>query len=393
VSPGSGTGSGTFQVTAGAGPGGIITVSSPGATGSPQIQVNVAAATAGAPFGSFDTPANNITGVAGAIAVTGWALDSVEVTKVDIWRDPLAGEAAGSNGLVYIGDAVFVADARPDVEALYPTTPFNYRAGWGYLLLTNFLPNNNGGAGGPGNGAYNLHAIAHSKSGAPLDLGTRTITVDNAHATKPFGTIDTPGQGGTASGSAYINFGWALTQNPNVIPFDGSTITVYVDSVAVGHPTYNQFRSDIANLFPGHANSNGAVGFFYIDTTRLANGVHTISWTVFDNAGHGDGIGSRFFNVQNSGGGGSAEPMHSLNAEAAEQAPVEIDQLGRVELELGAVSGRLLVAGEQRPLPIGSTLKGGVFYWQPPAGFLGDYHMVFERADGRAARVRIKVGN
>jgi subtilisin family serine protease len=391
--PSSGTGSGTFQVTASAGPGGIVTVSSQGASGSPQIQINVTPVTPGAPFGSFDTPANNITGVAGAIAVTGWTLDSIEVAKVDIWRDPIAGEATGSNGLVYIGDAVFVADARPDVEALYPAAPLNYRAGWGYLLLTNFLPNNNGGAGGPGNGAYNLHAIAHNKSGTLLDLGTRTINVDNAHATKPFGTIDTPGQGGTASGSAYVNFGWALTQNPNAIPFDGSTITVYVDSVPVGHPTYNQFRSDIANLFPGHANSNGAVGFFYIDTTKLANGVHTISWTVFDNVGHGDGIGSRFFNVQNNGGGASAEPEHSLNVEAAEQAPVEIDQLGRVELQLGAVSGRLLVAGEQRPLPIGSTLKDGVFYWQPPAGFLGEYRLVFERADGGSTRVRIKLGD
>jgi hypothetical protein len=177
-----------------------------------------------------------------------------------------------------------------------------------------------------------------------------------------------------------------------VIPFDGSTITVYVDSVPVGHPTYNQFRSDIASLFPGHANSNGAVGFFYIDTTKLANGVHTISWTVFDNVGHGDGVGSRFFNVQNNGGGPSAEPEHSLDTEAAEQVPVEIDQLGRVELQVGAVSGRLLVAGEQRPLPIGSTLKDGVFYWQPSAGFLGEYQLVFERADGSATKVRIKVG-
>src|SRR5260370_5198534 len=169
VSPSSGVGSGTFQVAVSAGPGGVVTVSSPGASGSPQIQVNVTAVTPGTPFGSFDTPANNITGVAGAIGVTGWALDSVEVTKVDVWRDPIAGEAAGSNGLVYIGAAVFVADARPDVEGLNPGSPLNYRARWGYLLLTNFLPNNNGGAGGPGNGPYNLHAIAHNKSGTILD--------------------------------------------------------------------------------------------------------------------------------------------------------------------------------------------------------------------------------
>ena len=69
---------------------------------------------------------------------------------------------------------------------------------------------------------------------------------------------------------------------------------------------YNQFRSDIASLFPGYANSGGAVGFYHINTTTLANGVHTISWNVFDTLGRGEGLGSRYFNVLNTGGGGSA---------------------------------------------------------------------------------------
>jgi hypothetical protein len=77
------------------------------------------------------------------------------------------------------------------------------------MLLTNFLPNN-GGSPGPGNGTYRLHAIATNKAGQSFDLGTRSITVDNAHAAKPFGTIDTPVQGGTASGNAFVNFGWAM---------------------------------------------------------------------------------------------------------------------------------------------------------------------------------------
>src|SRR5260370_27594213 len=86
-----------------------------------------------------------------------------------------------------------------------------------------------------------------------------------------------------------------------MIPIDGSTITVVMDGVSVGHPTYNQFRPDIANLFPGYANSVGAVGFFHINTTTLANGVHTISWNAYDNLGRGEGLGSRYFNVQNTG--------------------------------------------------------------------------------------------
>jgi hypothetical protein len=81
----------------------------------------------------------------------------------------------------------------------------------------------------------------------------------------------------------------------------------------MGHPTFNQFRSDIPSFFPGLCNSDGAVGFFYIDTTKLANGLHTIFWVAYDNAGHGDGLGSRYFTVGNAGGDNMPardEPIH-----------------------------------------------------------------------------------
>jgi hypothetical protein len=115
----------------------------------------------------------------------------------------------------------------------------------------------------------------------------------------PFGTVDTPTQGGTASGTTFVNFGWALTPNPNIIPIDGSSIWVFIDNLPVGHPVYNNYRADIASLFPGLQNSMGAVGYYYIDTTTLSDGIHTISWTATDSAGHAQGLGSRFFNVQN----------------------------------------------------------------------------------------------
>ena len=72
-----------------------------------------------------------------------------------------------------------------------------------------------------------------------------------------------------------------------------------IDGAPVGHPTYNRFRSDIAALFPGLMNSGGAVGFFHIDTTKLANGIHNIDWVATDSAGHTGGIGSRNFFVSN----------------------------------------------------------------------------------------------
>jgi hypothetical protein len=95
------------------------------------------------------------------------------------------------------------------------------------------------------------------------------------------------------------NFGWALTPPPAAIPTDGSTIWVYVDGVPLGHPVYNNYRSDIATLFPGYTNSAGAIGYYQLDTTALANGMHEIAWSVTDNLGRVNGIGSRYFWVLN----------------------------------------------------------------------------------------------
>ena len=249
--------------------------------------VAVTVAAPAPPFGSLDTPADNIA-ASGELGVTGWALDAAAIKEVDIYRDPVAGEPTG---LVFIGKADIVRGARPDVQAAFPTFPNNDAAGWGFMILTNMFPNG-------GNGAFKLSVIAVNYAGLTTLLGTRHVTGANAASLLPFGTIDTPSQGQTVSGTL-VNFGWALTPAASGIPVDGSTINVYVDGIAVGHPVYNQFRSDIATLFPGRFNSNGAVGYYMIDTTLLTNGLHSISWSVRDNAGQLNGIGSRYFRVQN----------------------------------------------------------------------------------------------
>ena len=382
------------------------------------------------PFGSFDTPVHGTSGIAGSVPVTGWALDDVEVTGVKIMRDPHPSDppaAIGGDGKVFIGDATFVEGARPDVEAAYPGYPRNTRAGWGYMLLSNFLPNG-------GNGTFNLYAVAADGDGQPVTLGMKTIACDNAHAVKPFGTIDTPAQGGDASGAAFVNFGWALTPQPGTIPLDGSTITVFVDSVPVGTlnvppNVYNQYRPDVSGGFPGLNNTAGPVGAFFLDTTKYANGVHTIAWSVTDDLGRIDGIGSRYFNIVNPGA--SPENAPALKARAT-NAPdlsvlpissrpvlvktddgleasfqprfpdadgilrIAIPEVNRVELDLrgGAAapkaplgrtrfSGYLLASDELRPLPVGSTLNPltGRFSWMPGPGFLGTYRFAFIRID------------
>jgi hypothetical protein len=379
---------------------GQVFISDPKAFDSPQIiEIYLKVYEAGGdspPFGVIDTPLNGST-VFGSLPVTGWALDDVEVKKIEIKRSPHPDDpevVIGPDGLVYIGEAVFVKGARSDVEALYPDFPKADRAGWGYMLLTHFLPRQ-------GNGPFRLYAIAEDSSGHRVQLGYKDVICDNASSPYPFGTIDTPAQGGTASGSAYVNFGWALTPWPKEIPRDGSTILVWVDGLPLGHPVYNQYRADIATLFPGYKNTDGAVGYYYLDTTKLANGVHTIAWSVVDDEGFTSGLGSRYFEVENLGESQLLSPgcpgwlvedysgrlqikMEDYLGSLIEVKSEEVSLI-RFQLE-GRGAGWFIGWGKERkdPLPIGSFLdkKTGLFSWWPGPGFLGRFELHFALTDG-----------
>jgi hypothetical protein len=400
--------------------------------------------TSATPVGTVDTPANMTTGVTGAIPFTGWALDDVEVLRVMICRAAVGAEmppasdpnCAGASQM-FVGFAVFIDGARPDVQAAYPGMPVNTKAGWGFMVLTNMLPDIQSGQPAGGNGQFQFFVYAQDRDGHALLLGTRTMTCANANATKPFGAIDTPTQGGVASATNFVNFGWALTPQPKLIPLNGSTMTVMVDGSPLGPVDYNHERSDIEALFPGYQNTagtNGAVGFRVIDTTLLTNGLHTISWTVTDSGGEIEGIGSRFFTVSNGSGAltaaadghASGRGMPSgpvIAATPPDDAPVlgrrgwdlegawrwygvgragraviRGEEIDRFELWLGDRSGarytgHLRVGEALAPLPIGSQLDAtsGQFTWAPGVGFVGSYDLVFVRWAGARAVARHEV--
>jgi hypothetical protein len=414
------------------------------------------------PFGTVDTPTDNRTGVTGAIPFTGWALDDVEVSRVMICRAAVGAEVppvsdpncAGASQ-IFVGFAVFIDGARPDVQAAYPGVPVNTRAGWGFMVLTNMLPDIPRGLPAGGNGLFQFFIYAQDRDGHSQLLGTRTMTCANASATLPFGAIDTPGQGGVASATNFVNFGWALTPpGPTapfkIIPIDGSTITVVVDGNPIGTVNYNHERPDIEALFPDYQNTagaNGAIGFRVIDTTTLTNGLHTISWTVVDNAGAIEGIGSRFFTVSNGVSAVTAAEAVSSTAEAAStaspdllpldtapiagrrgwdlEAPFRVvaangagrflvrsEEVSRIELKLAhedgvsatgetqqadsaRYAGYLRTGRSLAPLPIGSRLDAasGDFTWAPGVGFVGTYDLVFVRSGGSrpASRQDVRV--
>jgi hypothetical protein len=458
VTPTSGTGSAKLTVSTQFVPGlsasqaGTITITQAANTVGPiSVTLNtIPSGTSQPPFGSFDTPANGGSGFAGSIPVTGWALDDVGVTRVTICRTAVSGETLSPDGRcnsqpqAYIGDGVFVDRARPDVQGAFPTAPMNTRAGWGYLMLSNFLPN-------LGNGTFTFTAYAFDVDGHVASLGSKTDTFDNAHSVDPFGAIDTPGQGEVISG-VYGSFGWVLSPGAaKADAADGGTVVAFVDGTNIGTPQGWTSRSDLTALFPAaqYSGINKALAVIGIDSTTFTNGIHTYAWLVTDTAGHSGGIGSRFIGVLNGGltlDRDAAQPSNviaasnvlavphgaalqmgasrsALAAEANRAVPdlttvqgrrgfdleralraypvedgrvdVQAEELDRVELHLSATSGDeytgyLRAAGGLTPLPVGSHLdtSTGEFTWMPGVGFYGVYDFVFVRWNNGVAAAR-----
>ncbi len=446
VTKGSGAGEGAFAVSVDSAAGlpttgtvtGMVTVSAAGAVNSPAtvgvtLTLRPAPSLGALPFGVFDTPADQASGLHGSFAITGWALDDVGIDHVEIWRDraddePLSNAYTSDPnhpafGKVFIARSLFIDNARPDVEALYAAYPLAYRSGWGYLLLSQGLWNQ-------GNGTYRLYAYAFDTDGQSVLLGSKTIAVDNADAIQPFGALDTPAHGGTVSGS-FWNYGWALT--PNAVPscrITNGNVLMGIDSGPLHPVSYGDRRADIAASFPGFSNENNSGGAFYLDTSTLSNGIHQIGWLVTDSCGRQDGIGSRFFNVLNTTSGDAAArptagadqaerpfPPQGMLAEygpvmfrnlggawvdlqpdASGWRAIDVPRDGRIEVRLpgggeAVYSGFLDVAGDRRMLPAGSSLDrdAGIFYWQPGAGFRGTFDLVFTSDIAHASPVRVRV--
>jgi hypothetical protein len=265
------------------------------------------------PFGIFATPIDGST-VSGSIPVTGWALDDIGIVSVQISRK--AGKSS-----VYIGDAVFVEGARPDVEQAYPGYPMNYKAGWGYMLLTNFLPNG-------GNGTFTLYATATDVEGHQVSLGSKTIICDNANAVKPFGALDTPLQGGsTAAIETFGSFG-----SGSGIDYLAEAPVDYFSAVGISKD-YQENRP-LHRVVPDDC---GDITIEIKETQRL-----------------------------------------EIHLQEIDEPAVDKENTGRSNWR-----GYQVIGNNLKKLPVGTTFnkRRGIFYWQPGPGFIGEYRFVFFQSD------------
>jgi hypothetical protein len=210
---------------------------------------------------------------------------------------------------------------------------------------------------------------------------------------------------------------------------------VFIDAVPVGNPTGWVSRSDLTSVFPSaqYAGVSSALAVFSFDSTTLANGMHSISWTVTDNMGNADGVGSRFFWVWNGFGAVTAAvesqaasvaenvrastaigrlavrgragfdadaPLRRLDAGQDGIAVINGEELDRFELQVGepgagALTAYLRTAAGLEALPIGSALDAaaGTFAWQPGPAFVGAYDVVFVQsgAGRKVSRADVRI--
>lgn len=122
---------------------------------------------------------------------------------------------------------------------------------------------------------------------------TLAITIKPADKLAPFGNLETPDfhatLNNTASGS-----GWAL-DNVGV-----ATIEVLVDGTKVSEAIYGLSRPDIGAIWSTFPTAGHAGFSFTFDTTKFANGEHTLAVRLLDAAGNATLVGTRPIITQNS---------------------------------------------------------------------------------------------
>ncbi|MBV9083075.1 MAG: choice-of-anchor D domain-containing protein, partial [Acidobacteriaceae bacterium] len=108
-------------------------------------------------------------------------------------------------------------------------------------------------------------------SGTNLPLGGSValygVSYDRA---RPAINVDSPGNGATVSGTITVS-GWAIADRDGI-----DSVAIYVDSAPVAYTVDSAARPDVCNAFPNQQSCPNVGWTTTIDTTLLADGVHTL---------------------------------------------------------------------------------------------------------------------
>jgi hypothetical protein len=226
-------------------------------------------------IGSLDSPDPNQVQT-GEIFVRGFVLDPALVQHVDLFVDG-----------TFLSSAL-TDQPRIDVVEAFPNYPGIHSVKPGFV--TGFL------ASRFSNGPHALFVRVFLSDGEVVDVGNRTINIDNSVNQPPFGSVDIPGSDATydAQGSFPV-VGWATDT-------DGIKIVeVKVDGQTLQSAILGDERPDVSNAFPDLPQALFSGFIANIDTTRLTDGIHTLTVEATDLLGLPRVIGRRVIQVFNSG--------------------------------------------------------------------------------------------
>jgi hypothetical protein len=231
-------------------------------------------------LGSIDVPVDGAT-VSGYVQVIGFALDGNLVSNVDVFVD-----GTDEANRVSAAGGANINLPRPDVIQFFPqyggTAGQNpgYQASFKASLFSN--------------GSHTVYVRATDVDGCSYFLTPRAVKVDNARNQPPFGAVDfpLPDSGVSANGVLEVA-GWALDDRRV------DHVDVFVDGLIERQAVTGIYRADVAANFPDNMQAIVAGFILNIDSTRYANGVHTVTVKAVDDQGQQGLLGSRRVQIFN----------------------------------------------------------------------------------------------
>jgi len=231
-------------------------------------------------LGSIDVPVDGAT-VSGYVQVIGFALDGNLVSNVDVFVD-----GTDEVNRVTTAGGANINLPRPDVLQVFPqyggTVGKNpgYQASFKASLFSN--------------GSHTVYVRATDVSGCSYFLTPRAIKVDNASNQPPFGGVDFPlPDSGVSANGVLTVAGWALDDRKV------DHVDVFVDGLIERQAVTGIYRADVAANYPDDTQAIVAGFVLNIDSTRYANGVHTVTVKAVDDQGQQGLLGSRRVQIFN----------------------------------------------------------------------------------------------
>jgi hypothetical protein len=225
-------------------------------------------------LGTLDLPDPGVT-QSGMVLVKGWAYDTRQVDRVELYVDDVF-QGKANMGFPRID----VAESHPQFAGLQNAAP-GFQTGF----TANRFPN----------GSHTVYVRVYLTDGTVVEMGRRTVTIDNSINQPPFGFIDIPDPRGVYNASSSFPVtGWT-TDTDGV-----KRVDVYIDDLEYQSAMYGDPRPDVNNTFPDFPASLFSGFVANVDTTRVLDGVHLLTIRATDNLGLSRTIGSRQIQVFNS---------------------------------------------------------------------------------------------